>query len=335
MSVAASISRPRYRELFLLALIAVTLVPVSMLFFDYGTPDRRFSSLSSALTFAVVVGQAHTWFTLSYYTDRRWLAHFGKQPSVFFATPAAIMIASVAINLTVTPVVGGIFFFLAQSTNFWHAAKQNWGVLAMAGRLRGETVTALRVPMVWAWPFFIIPLALNFSDIADLLGQSNLVIAGYMCAAAYVLLCGYYVYRSKVRDPILVLLAVALCTFFFPYTFLFGKPYAIYLWSTSHGLQYLMFVICSLAFARRGVSPMFTAANLGIVAVINAILFGGWYILFGVANVPIVWNDTSARLATGILYGIALVHFWIDAIIWKFSDPTMRALHGDAFDFSH
>jgi len=31
--------------------------------------------------------------------------------------------------------------------------------------------------------------------------------------------------------------------------------------------------------------------------------------------------------------GINLIHFWIDAFIWKFSDAEVRKQHGEAFAF--
>lgn len=40
-----------------------------------------------------------------------------------------------------------------------------------------------------------------------------------------------------------------------------------------------------------------------------------------------VWNDFAIRLLLGIVTGVNLVHFWIDAFIWKLSDPAMRRMH--------
>jgi hypothetical protein len=75
--------------------------------------------------------------------------------------------------------------------------------------------------------------------------------------------------------------------------------------------------------------------TLSGVSITVAVLVGLTVTAYLVAQVSggNMWADGSVRYLLGLLYGVNLVHFWVDAFIWKFSDKDVREQHGEAFAF--
>jgi hypothetical protein len=46
-----------------------------------------------------------------------------------------------------------------------------------------------------------------------------------------------------------------------------------------------------------------------------------------------LWQSPLLRAVLGLNSAASLIHFWLDAFVWRMSDKNIRALHGDAFAF--
>ncbi len=323
----------RYRQLFLCGLLVATFLPAVTIFINYQVSDSIYSVvwLVSAI---VALGNAHPWLTLAYYTDKEWLAHFRRYPVTFFLVPLGIIASSVLWMLAVPKSLGFVLIFGSLSFNLWHHSKQNWGILAIIGRIRGQNVSALRIPLCWAWPFFIIPLAMAFPDITRFVSQPLLFGSSLACALLYVGFFGAHAWSGGFlkAEPLTCAFGLALAPYFLPMVLLFGKPYGIAFWAVAHGLQYLLMVLTSLSLKERtSLTAGKLAFNLGAVGSILSLIVVTWYVVAQTMGGPDPWTSAGGRVALGLAWGMPLVHFWIDAFIWKFSEKEIRQLHGEAF----
>lgn len=327
---------PRYRQVFLCALIAATLLPAFIAFVNYEVTNQTVYTITLFLSLILAVSAGHTFLTFAYYTSREWLSHFKRHPMIFFVAPALVVASSTVWVAVLPKTYAMLFIYVVLCINIWHHSKQNWGILSLVGRMRSENVAGLRAPLVWAWAFFLLPFALQIPEMDRLIGHSLLYGLSLVCAGAYIVFCAYHMQRGRLRDadPVAATFAIALCTYFLPMIFLIGKPYGPIVWTAAHGAQYLLMVFASLSFAKRKqLTVSSLVSNAGVIAAILAGTMTVWYVVSRVGTTPDLWDDTVARAAVGCLYGVSLMHFWVDAFIWKFSERKIRELHGEAFAF--
>ena len=332
--IAVSSPAPvRYRQTLLCGLLLATMLPAITIFINYQV-DASIYAVVWLISAVFMISSAHSWLTLAYYTDREWLIHFRKKPVVFFVVPALILVTA-GLWMALVPSELGFYLILGVTfLNLWHHAKQNWGIVAIVGRIRRQNVSALRIPLCWAWPFFVIPAAMQHPQIANHIGQPVMYGASVASAMLYLTFFGAFVSRSGFlkSEPLVLAFGLALGSYFLPMVFLFGKPYGFGFWGFAHGLQYLLMVLASLSFKkRRSLTTGRLAANLGAAGSILGLIGLLWYFVFLSTGGAEPWASIGGRIALGLAWAVPLVHFWIDAFIWKFSDKEIRQLHGDAF----
>ena len=92
-------------------------------------------------------------------------------------------------------------------------------------------------------------------------------------------------------------------------------------------------VLISLSMKRRSEITFSTGAMaVGIsFAVLTGLTIVSW--LSTQATGGDFWSSPLTRSIVGVVTSINLIHFWIDAFIWKFSDAEIRKQHGEAFAF--
>lgn len=154
--------------------------------------------------------------------------------------------------------------------------------------------------------------------------------------AAYVLLAAAAAARSgafSLRDPLTVAFALVLLCYFMPLVFLYGKPYSLLIWAGAHALQYYVMILASLSLRDR--TQLNVASGLGVGAITLAAVISLTLVAYvsGEASRVNLWANPVARVIAGLVAGVNLVHFWVDAFIWKFSRKDIRQLHGEAFRF--
>jgi hypothetical protein len=288
-------------------------------------------------SFLAFLGGAHVWISLAYYCDRKWLAQFRRRPVIFFAIPIALVLSCVAIMSWHNVTVGMTLVYATLVINLWHHARQNWGVLSLVAKSRRADVAHMRVPLVHAWPFFVASVALYMPEISTAIGMDLLRSTAFALAAAYIAFSAIALWKSRdnaERDPVLFVFSVVLCLYFLPLVTLQGKPYALLVAFGAHATQYYLLVLMSLSLSTwRSVDWSKTA--LAFLIALTAVA-GVSYVAYSAIQhygPPALWESVWVRLVVGFVTGINLVHFWIDAFIWRFSEKDVRKLHGDAFAF--
>jgi hypothetical protein len=299
--------------------------------------DGTTYALTATFSLLTFLGGAHIWLTLAYYTDRRWLAHFNEHPVTFYLAPTAFVVATVALLVQPYKPVGQATLYGLTFLNLWHHSKQNWGILALVGKLRRGEVGALRRPLIYAWPFFLIPWMMQVPELNSFLGHDAIFAASVVSCVLYLafsLYCSIAGDFMANRDPAVIIFGAALCAYFLPMILLAGKPYAIMIWAAAHGLQYYVMVWASLSLHRR--ATLLIARDVAGALVALAILVGLTFLSYATTQAVgsgDFWVSLPARAIFGIVLGVNLVHFWVDAFIWKFSNREIRGLHGEAFAF--
>jgi hypothetical protein len=291
--------------------------------------SRRYG-LSSSYSTAHMSGSP-----FAYYCDRRWLATFSQQPATFFVAPAALVIGCTAFMAPPGVSIGLVLVYTALVINLWHHAKQNWGVLSLIGRSRGADVSYMRVPLVYGWPFFIVAIALYMPEVSKFTGAEVLRSMAYLLAAAYIGWCAMILWNNRSHatgDRLAFVFSVALVLYFIPLVALFGKPYALLVTFGAHAMQYYFLVLISLSLRTR-TSYRTVVGGFSFALVIVALATYAAYQAIGVYGPPALWESLWVRLVVGFVTGINLMHFWLDAFIWRFSDRETRVLHGEAFAF--
>lgn len=325
----------RYRNAFVVGLLSVSVVPLIVSALNFEITDASVYAIASLWSILIVLNSAHVWITLAYYCDRRWLAKFRKQPTTFFVAPAVLVVGCTALMAPQGVTIGLALVYTALAVNIWHHAKQNWGVLSLVGKSRGADVSYTRVPLVYAWPFFIVAIALYMPEVSKIAGTEMLRSIAYLLAAAYIGWCIITIWTNRSHaagDRLTFLLSLALMLYFIPLVAMFGKPYALLVTFGAHSMQYYFLVLISLSLhTRRSYKASAAAFILALVTVAFATYAA--YQAIAVYGPPSLWESLTVRLVVGFVTGINLMHFWVDAFIWRFSDRETRVLHGEAFAF--
>jgi hypothetical protein len=316
------------------ALLGVSLLPAAVLLFNFEIANRQVAAGVFMVSALLYVSSTHTWITGAYYADKTWRAHFNAAPLRFYAAPVAILALSAGLSALSQPLALAVVY-AAVTINLWHHSRQNWGVLSLTAKTRGVDVSPLRLPLTYAWVAFlpvfftVWPAGHPLESLESTLRNVAMVTSGlYLCLFAWALA------RSGAwRDGFVLLFALALALYFVPMVTLADKPYGLILFKYAHAAQYYLLVIMSISLAQHTAQePRATAFKaLGVIATIAVISVIGWQV--GVmgggrgGGLP----EEAVRGAAGLMMGVSLAHFWIDAFIWKMSNKDVRALHGAAF----
>jgi hypothetical protein len=94
---AAALVRERYPATFLTTLLAASFLPAVVSLLDFEVTNGTAYLLIATFSSLAFLGSAHIWLTLAYYTDRRWLAHFNRNPAIFYVAPLVIAFAVVTL----------------------------------------------------------------------------------------------------------------------------------------------------------------------------------------------------------------------------------------------
>lgn len=339
MSAIGVNSASRYGRGFLYALLAASFFPLCLAVFHFEITDAKIAQLATAFGFLAILGGVHVWMTIAYYFNLQWLKHFVTRPVVFFVVPTLITAFYVACAFQPSLLIGVLPIYAITFVNLWHHSKQNWGVISLASKVERGNVSALQKPLTKAWPFFVLPWALTLPWFSTGRFEPVLWTLSLVSVTAYLLWAGLLAVRGgffNEKQPTKILaLGTTLLLYFVPLLALRGKPYYVGVWAFAHGLQYYLIVSLSLTQKHRLEHPWWRiAGTIAIVAVAMLLLI--WIAHEATAHsvsAMTVWGDWKIRLVLELAAAVNLIHFWVDAFIWKFSDKNIRALHGNAFKF--
>jgi len=256
-----------YRNWFLSGLLAASFLPAAISILNFDILNQSIATFTFLFSLLAIMGGAHVWLTLAYYTDAEWLAHFRKFPAIFFLAPALILISMTVLIAQPSKTLGLSVVYGVTFINLWHHSKQNWGVLSIVGKTRHANVSGLRNPLIYAWPFFIAAWCLQLPELTNLIGAHLLKMLSIGSAVAFAAFVVGSAWRGRFfenQDPIAGVFGIVLACYFMPLILLTGKPYALLIWAGAHALQYYLMVLISLSMKRRS-EITFSAGMLAAV----------------------------------------------------------------------
>ncbi|MEX3612856.1 MAG: hypothetical protein VB141_02400 [Burkholderia gladioli] len=205
--------------------------------------------------------------------------------------------------------------------------------MSIIGRIRNCDVSPMMKPLCHAWLFFVIPLCVTIPEVREWFGDNALKYASLTCLAAFIAFCLYHGIKGRFassRDPLVLISAIALCCYFVPTVAFHSVYWAVTIWGLAHAGQYYLIVFSSMSLNGRK-NKKSQWVGMVVMAIMMTTLT---YVGFAIASTGRMQPDNVwLRLVIGIYTGVTLMHFWVDAFIWKFSNSEIRKLHGDAFSF--
>jgi len=250
----------------------------------------------------------------SYAVTRRWR---------FIRVPVLLMIAGAAAAATLTPAARTWLLLPFFAWQFFHFAKQNLGLTALAAKTAGapplraaERRALIASGLAGIGGLMARPALLQLPvdpRLGALFPLSAAAMAG-TAAAGLILLAR----RAPAQRPRGFCVMYLTGLFFSVPVFVFASPYAAVGGMTiAHGLQYLLLV--SLV-AVGGPGQAGRALRLAVLG--NVALLGGAVLA---ATSHLHSGGPALRLLFGAYLGAVMAHFVVDAGLWRLRDPFPRA----------
>jgi hypothetical protein len=299
--------------------LAVVLAPAATT--QAATPGR-------ALAWVLFAGSSvHVASTGWLYTVRDVRAYAAARPVRYLWLPVALITAAAALAAALPPAVVSWLLLPFFAWQFFHFAKQNLGVAALAA-------TSSRVPSLTRGERRVIITAaltgigglLTHPALLQLPVNPRLGALFPVCAAAFyvtqVVGVTLLLRRSAKNRPAGFTVMYLIALLFFLPVFVFSQPYAAVSGLTiAHGMQYLLLMGLVAAGGRNTSAGRITA--MAVLA--NIALLGG----AALEKASHLHGGTPAgRVLFGAYLGVVMAHFVIDAGVWRLRDPFPRAFLG-------
>jgi hypothetical protein len=266
---------------------------------------------------------AHVASTGWLYTLRDVRSYAVSHPWRFIRVPVLLMIAGAAAAATLTPAATTWLLLPFFAWQFFHFAKQNLGMTALAAKTAGVPPlrAAERRALIASGLAGICALTARPSllqlrvdpGMGALFPLSAAAMAGAV-AAGVILLAR----RAPAQRPRGFCVMYLMGLFFGVPVFVFASPYAAVGGMTiAHGLQYLLLV--SLV-AVGGPGQAGRALRLAVLG--NVALIGGAVLA---VTSHLHSGGPEVRLLFGAYLGAVMAHFVVDAGLWRLRDPFPRA----------
>ena len=265
-----------------------------------------------------------------FFTDPAMRAHFRSKPARYLAAPVAIVaLSALAFQFLEQPVTGYLMIVYLM-WQLWHYQKQNFGVLSFVSAgtdavplstWERRTLAVAAIPGMLGF--------LRFFDVGLPEWAPAFLLAYHLGLASYglVAVCfGIAVAKGPhLRTNRLRLAYFVYGTLFFLPTYLFSDPAsAIAGFALAHGLQYLVFM---------GVVSGRTRNPYASGALFLAIAVAGNFLLSRGIRIHELTNAPYAGALFGAAIGVVMVHFVMDADIWRLRETFQRGYMSRKFDF--
>jgi hypothetical protein len=283
------------------------------------------ASPGSALAWVLFAGSSvHVASTGWLYTVRDVRSYAAARPVRYLWLPVALIAAGAVLAAALRPAVVTWLLLPFFAWQFFHFAKQNLGMAALAA-------TSSRVPSLNRTERRVITAAalagigglLTHPALLQLPVDPRLGALFPICAAAFgvtqVVGVTLLLRRSAKNRPAGFTVMYLIALLFFLPIFVFSEPYAAVSGLTiAHGMQYLLLMGLVAAGGRNTSAGRITAMAL----LCNIALLGG-------AALEKASHLHSAgpagRVLFGAYLGVVMAHFVIDAGVWRLRDPFPRA----------
>jgi hypothetical protein len=266
---------------------------------------------------------AHVASTGWLYTLRDVRSYAVSRPWRFIRVPVLLMIAGAAAAATLTPAAMTWLLLPFFAWQFFHFAKQNLGMTALAAKTAGapplqaaERRALIVSGLAGVGGLMARPALLQLRvdpRLGVLFPLSAAAMAGAV-AAGVILLAR----RAPAQRPRGFCVMYLMGLFFSVPVFVFASPYAAVGGMTiAHGMQYLLLV--SLVAAG---GPGEAGRALRLAALCNVALIGG--VVLAMTS-HLHSGGPAVRLTFGAYLGAVMAHFVVDAGLWRLRDPFPRA----------
>jgi hypothetical protein len=266
---------------------------------------------------------AHVASTGWLYTLRDVRSYAVSHPWRFIRVPVLLMIAGAAAAATLTPAAMTWLLLPFFAWQFFHFAKQNLGLTALAAKTAGvpplqaaERRALIASGLAGICALMARPALLQLRvdpRLGALFPLSAAAMAGAV-AVGVILLAR----RAPAQRPRGFCVMYLTGLFFSVPVFVFASPYAAVGGMTiAHGMQYLLLV--SLV-AKGGPGEAGRALRLAVLG--NVALLGGAVLA---ATSHLHSGGPALRLLFGAYLGAVMAHFVVDAGLWRLRDPFPRA----------
>jgi len=279
-------------------------------------PDR-------GLAWVLLAGSsAHVASTGWLYTLRDVRSYAVSHPWRFIRVPVLLMIAGAAAAVTLTPAAMTWLLLPFFAWQFFHFAKQNLGMTALAAKTAGapplqaaERRALIASGLAGICALMARPALLQLRvdpRLGALFPLSAAAMAGAV-AAGVILLAR----RAPAQRPRGFCVMYLMGLFFSVPVFVFASPYAAVGGMTiAHGMQYLLLV--SLVAAG---GPGEAGRALRLAVLCNVALIGGAVLA---VTSHLHSGGPAVRLVFGAYLGAVMAHFVVDAGLWRLRDPFPR-----------
>lgn len=265
---------------------------------------------------------AHVASTGWLYTLRDVRSYAVSHPWRFIRVPVLLMIAGAAAAVTLTPAAMTWLLLPFFAWQFFHFAKQNLGMTALAAKTAGapplraaERRALIASGLAGICALMARPALLQLRvdpRLGALFPLSAAAMAGAV-AAGVILLAR----RAPAQRPRGFCVMYLMGLFFSVPVFVFASPYAAVGGMTiAHGMQYLLLV--SLVAAG---GPGEAGRALRLAVLCNVALIGGAVLA---VTSHLHTGGPAVRLVFGAYLGAVMAHFVVDAGLWRLRDPFPR-----------
>ena len=265
---------------------------------------------------------AHVASTGWLYTLRDVRSYAVSHPWRFIRVPVLLMIAGAAAAVTLTPAAMTWLLLPFFAWQFFHFAKQNLGMTALAAKTAGapplqaaERRALITSGLAGICALMARPALLQLRvdpRLGALFPLSGAAMAGAV-AAGVILLAR----RAPAQRPRGFCVMYLMGLFFSVPVFVFASPYAAVGGMTiAHGMQYLLLV--SLVAAG---GPGEAGRALRLAVLCNVALIGGAVLA---VTSHLHSGGPAVRLVFGVYLGAVMAHFVVDAGLWRLRDPFPR-----------
>ncbi len=320
---------------FLWVMLAVTAIPFVLMPVSAGFVHPGWGLRAGDATILFLASGTHVAGSYAFYLDPEMRATIRSRPGRFVVAPLLLVGGSAVVFSLVSPKTAASLLVLYFIWQTHHYTRQNIGILSFSAKASGTAAPsqmerAAVTTAGWAGVIGMITLATPYVDtpLRHLVWQihtlGRLTLLGALIVGALALPS---VLRTGNTFRVIFFLVCLLfyLPLFLPFAVFRNPLAAVSSYAFAHGLQYLVMMGYVGRGGRAGPSRWTMPALVAAVA-----LLGGW--LLAAMQVGTHWGG-AAKFIFGAYLGLVMVHFVIDAGIWKLSDPVNRAYMAKRFAF--
>jgi hypothetical protein len=319
------------RKTFLDAVLLATAVPLLFGPLAYYLQEAGLLKIgfsANFLGFLSAVGNSHICLTTFFYLDRNVRAVLLRNRFRFFVAPVLVLLAVPGLHVVLGTAYLNYLNMAFTAWLLWHFSRQNWGVLCFSSYATRTGAPSRLEKLIVQWSAIgaILGIAYRFTANTVLQGQEDrirdvgfTIVLLSQALLVYVLLTRRELRASAYRIGMLILCGV----FFLPVFILQNWEFGVAGFGAAHAAQYFVFMYFV------GTSGDGQDRHRRFLILTGAFL-GTLMLLWAVQDAKL-WGEAS--FIYGLAMALTVVHFVVDAGVWRLSEGDQRAYVRSQFPF--